>query len=152
MKARRQWRTEVDADLAVFVADRVSFYLGTADAEGWPYIQHRGGPPGFLRVLDRHTLAFADFAGNRQYITVGNIAENDKAFLFLMDYERQVRVKVRGRLRAVEGDAALLAKVATPGYKAKVERVMVFTVEGWDVNCPLHIPKLVAAGRVADAA
>ncbi|WP_165246573.1 pyridoxamine 5'-phosphate oxidase family protein [Paludisphaera soli] len=133
------WATTISADLAGFVADLDMFYLGTANAEGQPYIQYRGGPPGFLKVLDERTLAFADFGGNRQYITLGNLSENPKAFLFLMDYANRRRVKVWGSARVVEGDAELLARLADPDYPAKVERAIVFNVEAWDVNCHQHI-------------
>jgi predicted pyridoxine 5'-phosphate oxidase superfamily flavin-nucleotide-binding protein len=133
------WQTTISADLAGFVADLDMFYLGTANAEGQPYIQYRGGPPGFLKVLDEKTLAFADFGGNRQYITLGNLSENPRAFLFLMDYANSRRVKVWGTARVVEGDAELLARLSDPEYPGKVERAIVLTVEAWDVNCPQHI-------------
>ena len=115
------------------------FYLGTASAERQPYIQYRGGPPGFLKVLDDQTLGFADFGGNRQYVTLGNLSENPKAFLFLMDYVHQRRVKVWGTARVVEGDKALEDRLRDPEYSGKVERVILFTVEAWDVNCQQHI-------------
>ena len=131
------------ADLADFVASRDSFYLGTASADGRPYIQHRGGPPGFLRVLDEKTLAFADFAGNRQYISMGNLAENNQAFLFLMDYPSRSRIKIWGRAEFIEGDDELNARLSNSDYPAKVERALVFHVEAWDSNCPQHIrPRL----------
>ena len=133
------WQTTVTPDLAEFLADLDMFYLGTANAEGQPYIQYRGGPPGFLKVIDEQTLGFADFGGNRQYITLGNLSENPKAFLFLMDYANSRRVKVWGTARVVEGDAALLEKLRDPAYPGKVERAILFTVEAWDVNCPQHI-------------
>jgi predicted pyridoxine 5'-phosphate oxidase superfamily flavin-nucleotide-binding protein len=142
------WETRVTPELAAFVAERDSVYLGTASAAGQPYIQHRGGPPGFVRVLDESTLAFADYAGNRQYITIGNLAENDRAFLFFMDYERRQRIKVWGRARVVEGDMDLLARLAPEGYAARAERAIVFHVEAWDVNCPKHIPQKVDAAAV----
>ncbi|QEH39242.1 Pyridoxamine 5'-phosphate oxidase (plasmid) [Aquisphaera giovannonii] len=133
------WETTISADLAGFVAGLDMFYLGTATADGQPYIQHRGGPPGFLKVLDERTLGFADFGGNRQYITLGNLSENPKAFLFLMDYANRRRVKVWGTARAVEGDAGLLDRLADPAYAARPERAILFSVEAWDVNCPQHI-------------
>ncbi len=142
------WSTTVTDDLRGFLAERDSVYLATASAAGQPYVQHRGGPPGFVHVLDERTLAFADFAGNRQYITVGNLAENDKAFLFFMDYARRQRIKVWGRARVVEGDQALLARTMPKGYKAKGERVIVFTLEAWDANCPQHIPQKIDAADV----
>lgn len=133
------WETTVSEDLAGFVADLDMFYLGTATADGQPYIQYRGGPPGFLKVLDERTLAFADFGGNRQYITLGNLSENPKAFLFLMDYANRRRVKVWGTARVVDDDGDLLDRLSAPEYPGKVERAIVFTVEAWDVNCPQHI-------------
>ena len=142
----------VTPKLAAFVAERDSFYLATASADGRPYVQHRGGPRGFLRVLDDRTLAFADFGGNRQYITLGNLAENDRAFLFLMDYATRRRIKVWGRARVVEDDPALLARLADPSYDAVPERAIVFTIEAWDTNCRQHIPVLVDAGEAAAAA
>jgi predicted pyridoxine 5'-phosphate oxidase superfamily flavin-nucleotide-binding protein len=138
---RRGWRTRVTPDLAEFLAGLDMFYLGTASAEGQPYIQYRGGSPGFLKVLDQRTLAFADFGGNRQYITLGNLSENPKAFLFLMDYANQQRVKLWGTARVVEDDAELLDRLRDPDYPAQVERAIVFTLEAWDINCPQHIHK-----------
>jgi predicted pyridoxine 5'-phosphate oxidase superfamily flavin-nucleotide-binding protein len=135
------WQTTVTSDLTEFLADLDMFYLGTANAKGQPYIQYRGGPPGFLKVIDDRTLAFADFGGNRQYISVGNLSENPKAFLFLMDYATSRRVKVWGTATVVEGDSELLAKLSDPTYPSRVERAIVFTVEAWDVNCPQHIHK-----------
>jgi predicted pyridoxine 5'-phosphate oxidase superfamily flavin-nucleotide-binding protein len=139
----------INDELAAFIAERDSAYLATANAEGQPYVQHRGGPPGFLHVLDEHTIAFADFVGNKQYITTGNLAENDRAFLFLMDYENRERMKIWGRAKIVTGDAALLAKLAINGYDARVEQAIVFSVEAWNANCPQHIPQLVHASDVA---
>src|SRR3954470_23397620 len=136
---RRGWRTHVTPDLAEFLAGLDMFYLGTASAGGQPYIQYRGGSPGFLQVLDDKTLAFADFGGNRQYITVGNLSENPKAFIFLMDYANQQRVKLWGTARVVEDDADLLERLHDPDHPGKVERAIVFTVEAWDINCPQHI-------------
>ncbi len=142
---RRDWPDTIDADLADFIRARDSAYLGTASTSGQPYIQHRGGPPGFIRVLDEHTLAFADYSGNRQYISVGNLSENDRAFLFLMDYESRRRVKLWGTARFVENDAALVERVRDPDYPADVERVLLFRVLAWDVNCPSHITPRTAA-------
>jgi len=136
----RGWQNIVTPELAGFIAERDSFYLATASAAGQPYIQHRGGPAGFLKVLDERTFAFADFRGNKQYITIGNLSENDKAYLFLMDYARQARVKIWGRARIVE-DAALLERLSTPGYAAKVERAIVFEITAWDANCRQHITR-----------
>ena len=139
MEERGGWQDKVTSDLKGFIAERDSIYLATTGSEGYPYIQHRGGEKGFLKVLDEKTLAFADFSGNRQYITIGNVSENNRAFIFLMDYENQRRVKVWGRVRIVEDDASLTAQVASSNDR--VERVVVFTVEAWDVNCPKHIPR-----------
>jgi len=149
MEAKGGWRTTVTSDLAGFLAEVRSFYLATASAEGQPYVQHRGGPPGFLRVIDERTLGFADFKGNRQYITTGNLAENGKAFIFVMDYTQRRRVKLWGRARVVEGDAALLARLWPEGYEARPEQVIVFEIAAWDTNCPQHIPQLFAAEDVA---
>ncbi len=139
MEEKGGWKTGVTPDLAGFLAQRDSFYLATASAEGQPYIQHRGGPKGFLRVIDEKTLGFADFGGNRQYISLGNLSENDRAQLFLMDYANRRRVKVWGRARVVEDDPVLLERLADSDYPAKPERAILFTVEAWDVNCPQHI-------------
>ena len=133
------WQTAITPELSEFVADLDMFYLGTANAEGQPYIQYRGGPPGFLRMVDDQTLGFADFGGNRQYITLGNLSENPKAFLFLMDYANSHRVKLWGTARVVEGDRALEAKLGDPSYPGRVERAILFRVEAWDVNCHQHI-------------
>ena len=139
MEERGGWRDRVTDDLAAFLLERDSFYLATATADGQPYIQHRGGPAGFLKVLDDKTLAFADFSGNRQYITAGNLGENDRAYIFLMDYPNRRRIKIWGRARLVENDPALLERLLEPGYAGKPERAIVFTIEAWDVNCPQHI-------------
>lgn len=143
------WETTVTDELAAFLAERDSFYLATATAEGQPYIQHRGGPPGFLRPVDGQTLGFADFAGNRQYVSLGNLAENDRAFIFLMDYASRRRIKIWGRARVVEDDPELLASLVPDGVKARVERAILFTVTAWDVNCPQHIPQKIDARDVA---
>jgi predicted pyridoxine 5'-phosphate oxidase superfamily flavin-nucleotide-binding protein len=145
------WKNRVTPELAAFLAERDSFYLATANAAGQPYVQHRGGPRGFLRVLDERTLAFADFRGNRQYITQGNLAENDRAYLFLMDYTHRRRFKLWGRARVVEGDPQLLAQLADPAYEAKLEQAIVFRIEAWDQNCPQHIPMLIPAADVEAA-
>jgi uncharacterized protein len=148
---QRGWRTEVDENLAAFLAEINSFYLATASADGQPYIQHRGGPKGFLKVLDKHTLAFADFAGNRQYITQGNLSENPKAYMFVMDYARRRRVKIWGEARVVEDDSALTHSMMPKGYRARGEQVILFTVSAWDTNCPQHIPQKFDAADVAAA-
>lgn len=139
MEARGGWSDEVDAELAGFLSERDSFYLGTASAEGQPYIQHRGGKPGFLKVIGEKLLAFAEFRGNRQYISMGNVSENDKAFIFLMDYPNRRRIKIWGRLQFVEDDPELADLVTDHDYQGKVERVALFHVQAWDVNCPQHI-------------
>jgi len=141
LEARGGWQTTVTPELAAFVAGRDSFYFATASADGQPYIQHRGGPKGFLQALDERTLAFADYSGNRQYITAGNLAENPRAFLFLMDYATRTRIKLWGTARAVEDDPALLARLAPAGGKVRVERAIVFELAAWDANCPQHIPR-----------
>jgi predicted pyridoxine 5'-phosphate oxidase superfamily flavin-nucleotide-binding protein len=133
------WQTTITSELRELLADLDMFYLGTATAEGQPYIQYRGGPPGFLKVIDDRTLAFADFGGNRQYISVGNLSENPKAFLFLMDYASRRRVKVWGTANVVEGNSELLASLSDPSYPGQVERAIVFAVDAWDANCPQHI-------------
>lgn len=138
----------IDPRLAQFIAQVRSFYLATASAEGQPYIQHRGGPPGFLRVLGPTTLGFADYKGNRQFITTGNLAENAKAFIFLMDYAGRQRVKIWGRASVIDGDAALAAELMPQDYRAEFEQIILFEVEAWDSNCPQHIPRLVLAEDV----
>jgi predicted pyridoxine 5'-phosphate oxidase superfamily flavin-nucleotide-binding protein len=145
------WETTITPELAAFIAERDSLYLATASADGQPYIQHRGGEKGFLRVLGEKTLGFADFAGNRQYVSLGNLAENDKAFLFLMDYAERRRIKIWGHARVVEGDAALLATLMPKGGKARGERVILFDVTAWDANCPQHIPQKVNVADVRQA-
>lgn len=149
MERGEGWQTTVTPELAEFLADLDMFYLGTASAEGQPYIQYRGGPPGFLKVLDEHTLGFADFGGNRQYITLGNLAENPKAFLFLMDYANGRRVKVWGTARAFEGDGALEERLRDPAYPGKGERAILFTVEAWDMNCRQHIHRRFSQRQIA---
>ena len=151
MEEKGSWQTVITPDLAAFIAAQTSVFLATANAEGQPYIQHRGGPEGFLRVLDDKTIGFADFAGNRQYVTVGNLAENPKAYLFLIDYVHRQRVKIWGEARVVEGDAALLAKLMPEGYQARPEQAILFTVAAWDRNCPQHIPQRFEAADVAAA-
>ncbi len=139
VEERDSWNSVITPMLEDFIAERDSLYLGTANADGQPYIQHRGGPKGFLRVLDQHTLAMADYAGNAQYISLGNLAENDKAFIFLIDYPNRQRIKIWGTARFVEDDPTLLQRVADTEYKARPQRVLLFRVEAWDVNCPQHI-------------
>jgi uncharacterized protein len=151
MEETRGWQTDIDENLTAFIAQQTSFFLATANAEGQPYIQHRGGPAGFLRVLDPHTLAFADFRGNRQYISLGNLAENPKVHLFLIDYAHRQRVKIWGEARVVEDDPALLASLTPSGYDAHPEQAIVITVHAWDVNCPQHIPVRLDAADVERA-
>jgi predicted pyridoxine 5'-phosphate oxidase superfamily flavin-nucleotide-binding protein len=143
------WQTTVTSDLEEFLADLDMFYLGTANAEGQPYIQYRGGAPGFLKVMDDKTLGFADFGGNRQYITLGNISENPKAFMFLMNYAHSRRIKLWGTLRVVHDDSTLLDRLRDPAYPGKVERAVLFTIEAWDVNCPQHIHKRFSQRQIA---
>jgi predicted pyridoxine 5'-phosphate oxidase superfamily flavin-nucleotide-binding protein len=148
MEEKGGWRTTISGDLAGFLGEVRSFYLATANAEGHPYIQHRGGPPGFLRVVDERTLGFADFKGNRQYITTGNLADNPRAFIFIMDYPHRRRIKLWGRARVVADDPALLARLWPEGYEARPEQIILFEVEAWDTNCPQHIPQMFHADDV----
>ena len=149
MERSSGWQTKVTPDLAEFLADLDMFYLGTSNAEGQPYIQYRGGPPGFLKVLDNRTLAFADFGGNRQYITLGNLSENPKAFIFLMDYANSRRVKLWGTAKVIENDVKLNERLHDWAYPGKVERAILFTIETWDVNCPQHIHKRFSQRQIA---
>ena len=151
MEERGGWRTEITPELADFIAAQDSLFLGTATADGQPYIQHRGGPPGFVHVLDARTLAFADFRGNRQFISTGNLADNPKAFLMLIDYARRRRFKLWGTARIVNDNPALLQRLMPAGYEAEPEQALVFTVAAWDANCPQHIPQRIAAADVASA-
>ncbi|AGK56878.1 pyridoxamine 5'-phosphate oxidase-like FMN-binding protein [Hyphomicrobium denitrificans 1NES1] len=151
MEKSKGWATTVTPDLAATLVAARSFYLGTANAEGQPYIQHRGGAAGFLKVLDERTLAFADLAGNRQYITAGNLSENPRAFIFLMDYARRRRTKIWGRARIVENDEDLLSRLRPSQSNAVAERAILFEIEAWDRNCPQHIPQLIAVEDVEAA-
>ncbi len=151
MEARGSWQTRITADLAAFIERQTSIFLGTASRDGQPYIQHRGGPPGFLKLLDERTIGFADFTGNRQYITQGNLADNPRACLFLIDYARRERIKLWGEARIVEGDAGLMAKLMPDGYEARPEQAILFAVSAWDANCPQHIPQRFEAADVAAA-
>jgi predicted pyridoxine 5'-phosphate oxidase superfamily flavin-nucleotide-binding protein len=141
----------VTSDLAGFISELDTFFLATVSAAGAPYIQHRGGPKGFLKVIDERTLGFADFAGNRQYITISNLAENDWAFLFLLDFANRRRVKAWGRARVVEGDTALLDRLIDKGYRARPERAILFTIEAWDINCSQHITERFTPAEVSMA-
>lgn len=145
------WKTQITPDLKIFIEAQTSVFLATANAQGQPYIQHRGGPPGFLRVLDEATLGFVDFVGNRQYITLGNLAENPKAHLFLIDYAHRKRVKVWGEARVIEDDPVLTTGLMPKGYKARPSQVILFNVLAWDANCPQHIPQRLDAAEVATA-
>jgi predicted pyridoxine 5'-phosphate oxidase superfamily flavin-nucleotide-binding protein len=151
VEERGGWETRIPPDLAAFIESQISVFLATVNAQGQPYIQHRGGPAGFLRVLDDKTIGFADFAGNRQYITQGNLSDNPKAYLFLIDYAHQRRVKIWGEARVVENDDALTARLMPKGYKARPEQVILFTVSAWDTNCHQHIPQRFEAADVATA-
>ena len=151
MEAGRGWSTTITPDLADFIAAQTSVFLGTASADGQPYIQHRGGPPGFLRVLDERTIAFADYRGNRQYISQGNLADNPQAFLFLIDYAHRQRIKIWGEARVVEDDPQLVQSLMPEGYKARPEQAFILAVSAWDSNCPQHIPQRFEAADVAAA-
>jgi hypothetical protein len=147
MEEAGSWATRITPELQAFIEAQDSAFLATANSTGQPYIQHRGGPAGFLRVLDDQTIGFVDYAGNRQYITLGNLTENSKAHLFLIDYEHRRRIKIWGELHAVEGDAALMDRLMPPDYKARGERVLLLKVVAWDANCPQHIPRRVSVAR-----
>ncbi|QKD01697.1 pyridoxamine 5'-phosphate oxidase family protein [Mesorhizobium loti] len=151
VEERGGWQSVITPDLAAFIERQTSVFLSTANGEGQPYIQHRGGPAGFLKVLDEKTIGFADFAGNRQFITQGNLADNAQAFLFLIDYMLRQRVKIWGTARVVENDAELMASLMPQNYKARPEQVILFTVSTWDANCPQHIPQRFEAADVATA-
>ncbi|ADV10705.1 pyridoxamine 5'-phosphate oxidase family protein [Mesorhizobium ciceri] len=151
VEERGGWQAGITPDLAAFIEMQTSVFLSTANREGQPYVQHRGGPAGFLKVLDEHTIGFADFSGNRQFITQGNLADNPRAFLFLIDYMHRQRIKLWGTARVVENDAELMAKLMPQGYGARPEQVVLFTVSAWDANCPQHIPQRFAAADVAAA-
>jgi predicted pyridoxine 5'-phosphate oxidase superfamily flavin-nucleotide-binding protein len=143
------WQTEITPDLKAFIEAQTSVFLATANAEGQPYIQHRGGPAGFLKAIDARTLGLVDYAGNRQFITTGNLADNPRAHLFLIDYANRRRIKIWGRARVVEGNETLVAELMPPGYKARAEQVILFTVSAWDANCPQHIPQRFEAAALA---
>ena len=151
VEQRGGWRTEIDDKLAGFLAEANSFYLATATADGQPYIQHRGGPKGFIKILDKSTIAFADYAGNQQYLTQGNLSENPKAYIFIMDYAHRRRVKLWGEAKVIEDDPALTDALMPKGYRARPEQVIVFKIAAWDTNCPQHIPQKFDAAYVAAA-
>ncbi len=147
----RDFKSEITDDLRQFLAVVDTFFFATASADGRPYVQHRGGPPGFLKPIGTHMLAFADFAGNRQYITLGHLKENDRAHIFIPHFVTQQRVKLWGRARVVEGDLALMERLVDPSYKARPERAIVFTLEAWDANCPQHIVPRYSEAEIAPA-
>ncbi|MEM7068776.1 MAG: pyridoxamine 5'-phosphate oxidase family protein [Pseudomonadota bacterium] len=153
MEENGGWATEITPDIAAYISAQRSFFLATANAQGQPYIQHRGGPPGFLKVLDTKTIAFADYKGNRQFISQGNLEENSKAFIFLIDYMMKTRVKIWGTAEVIEDDPELLASLMPnrQEYRAIPEQVIRFTVEAYDQNCPQHIPQRFDADNVARA-
>ncbi len=139
MEQRGGWANQVTPELATFIGERDTMFIATTNADGQPYIQHRGGPAGFLKVLDEHTLGFADFSGNRQYITVGNLDDNPRAFIFLMDFANRRRIKLWGRAEVVENNGELREKLHDPDYGSDPERMFLFHIDAWDVNCPQHI-------------
>jgi predicted pyridoxine 5'-phosphate oxidase superfamily flavin-nucleotide-binding protein len=145
------WRTEIDDKLAGFLDGANSLYLATATADGQPYIQHRGGPKGFIKMLDKSTIVFADYAGNQQYLTQGNLSENPKAYIFIMDYAHRRRVKLWGEAKVIDDDPALLESLMPKGYRARPEQVILFKIAAWDTNCPQHIPQKFDAADVAQA-
>lgn len=150
MEARGGFQTKLTPDLVAFLSVVDTAYLATANAVGQPYVQHRGGPKGFICALDETTLGFADYSGNRQYITFGNLAENDQAFLFLMDYAHRRRIKIWGRARVVDADPELISRLMPKGYSARAEQAVLFEVKAWDMNCPRHIPQKLDAGEIAE--
>ena len=150
MEQGRGFQTGITDDMRGFIEAQTTLFMATANLDGQPYIQHRGGPPGFLHVLDEHTLAFADFTGNRQFVSTGNLADNPTAQLFLMDYAHRQRLKIWGEAR-VETDPALVERLMPAGYKARAEQAIVFTAKAWDANCPQHIPQLVPVDEVVPA-
>ncbi|RFB01722.1 pyridoxamine 5'-phosphate oxidase family protein [Parvularcula marina] len=151
MEEKGGWSVDIDDQLASFIAEQRSVFLATVSSDGAPYIQHRGGPPGFLKVLDARTLGFADFKGNRQFITQGNLVENNKAHLFLIDYVHRRRVKIWGRARIIEDDPELVERLMPENYRARPEQALLFDVDAWDVNCPQHIPQRFEAEDVERA-
>ena len=150
MEQGRGFRTGITDDIRGFIEAQTTLFMATANLDGQPYMQHRGGPPGFLHVLDEHTLAFADFTGNRQFISTGNLQDNPKAQLFLMDYAHRQRLKIWGEAR-VDTDPALIERLMPAGYKARAEQAVLFTVKAWDANCPQHIPQLIPVDEVVPA-
>lgn len=151
MEKGGSWDQLITAELKTVIETQTSVFLATANAQGQPYIQHRGGPAGFLKVLDKHTIAFADFSGNRQYITQGNLEENPKVHLFIIDYANRRRTKIWGTARVVEGDEVLIQRLMPVDYRARSEQVLLLDITAWDVNCPQHIPQRFEAADVAAA-
>jgi predicted pyridoxine 5'-phosphate oxidase superfamily flavin-nucleotide-binding protein len=151
LEERGSWKSRITPELVAFIEAQTSVFLATANLQGQPYVQHRGGPAGFLKVLDDRTIGFADYTGNRQYITVGNLSENPKAQLFLIDFALRRRIKIWGEAHVVEGDAELTAKLMPDSYKARPEQVILFTVSAFDANCSQHIPQRFEAADVAAA-
>ena len=147
MEEHGGWKTEVTDELAQYIANQRSFFLATCNADGQPYIQHRGGPAGFLKVLDKHRLGFADFRGNRQYISQGNLEDNSRAFIFLIDYVQKTRIKIWGTAEVIEDDPDLIEQLmhSVQPYRAAPEQAVIFTVDAWDANCPQHIPVRIDA-------
>ena len=143
--------TEVTESLSAYLAERTSILLGTAAKSGWPYVQHRGGPKGFVHTIDRHTLAFADYPGNKQYITLGNLAENPKATILAIDHAQRQRVKIWGEAELVEDDRELLDALMPEGSAVYLTRAIRFRVLAWDINCPSHIPQLFTLEEVEAA-
>jgi hypothetical protein len=151
MEQDGSWRTLITGSMKQFIESQRSFFLATANAAGQPYIQHRGGPPGFLKVLDEKTLGMVDFLGNRQYITLGNLSENQRVHLFLMDFAQRRRVKIWGTARVVEDDPALVERLMPPSYRARPSQVLLITITAWDINCSQHIPQRFEAAEVRSA-
>ena len=147
----REWQSEITGDLRQFLSAVDTFFFATASADGRPYIQHRGGPAGFLKPIGSHMLAFADFAGNRQYITLGHLKENDRAHIFVLHFASQQRLKLWGRARVIEGDVELMERLVDPAYKARPERAIVFRIEAWDINCRQHIVARYSEAEIAPA-
>jgi predicted pyridoxine 5'-phosphate oxidase superfamily flavin-nucleotide-binding protein len=148
MEKGRGWATKLTPAVKEFIGQQISFFMATTNTAGQPYIQHRGGPPGFLHVQDDTTLAFADFSGNQQYITLGNLSENPRVHLFLVDYAHRRRIKIWGTAKVIEDDPQLLATLVLPNYRAQPERAIVIAIEAWDENCPQHIPQRFEAADV----
>jgi predicted pyridoxine 5'-phosphate oxidase superfamily flavin-nucleotide-binding protein len=149
VEQRGSWMTTITPDLKDFIESQISIFIATANKECQPYMQHRGGPRGFLRVIDEKTLGFVDYSGNRQFISQGNLVDNDKAQLFMIDYGSRQRVKIWGTAKVVEHDAGLVAQLMPKDYRAKTEQVIIFHVDAWDANCPQHIPLRFEAAEVA---